>query len=187
MRNAIYLGLVHSPVYNKRGDVVCTSVTNFDIHDISRTCRTYGVNQYHIIVSVDAQKKLTERIIGYWQEGFGADYNKDREEAFERTRVYESIERSVEEIKKREGKAPKIITTSAKIFSNSIDYNALSDMILNDDEPYLILFGTGWGLIDEVMQKSDYILKPIRGKSEYNHLSVRSAVSIILDRLIGEN
>ena len=187
MRNSIYLGLVHSPVYNKKGEIVCTSVTNFDIHDISRTCRTYGVNQYHIIVSVDAQKKLTERIIGYWQEGFGAEYNKDREEAFERTRVYESIEKSIEEIKKREGKTPKIVTTSAKIFSNSIDYKTLSEKVLNDEEPYLILFGTGWGLIDEVMQKSDYILHPIRGNSEYNHLSVRSAVSIILDRLIGEN
>lgn len=187
MRKAVYLGLVHSPVYNKRGDVVCTSVTNFDIHDISRTCRTYDVNQYHIIVSVDAQKKLTERIIGYWQDGFGANYNKDREEAFGRTRVYESIERSIEEIEKREGKSPKIITTSAKIFENSIDYKDLSEKILNDDEPYLILFGTGWGLIDEVMQMSDYILKPIRGKAEYNHLSVRSAVSIILDRLLGEN
>lgn len=187
MRKAVYLGLVHSPVYNKRGDVVCTSVTNFDIHDISRTCRTYDVNQYHIIVSVDAQKKLTERIIGYWQEGMGAGYNRDREEAFGRTRVYESIEKSITEIEAREGKKPLIITTSAKTFSNSIGYKALSEKIFEDDRPYLLLFGTGWGLIDEVMDMSDYILEPIRGKAEYNHLSVRSAVSIILDRLLGEN
>ena len=46
MRNKIYLGLVHYPVYNKRHDVVCTSVTNFDIHDISRSCRTYDVKGY---------------------------------------------------------------------------------------------------------------------------------------------
>lgn len=187
MRKAIYLGLVHSPVYNKRGDIVCTSVTNFDIHDISRTCRTYDVNQYHIIVSVDAQKKLTERIIGYWQEGFGTGYNRDREEAFGRTRVYESIEKSISEIEEREGKRPLIITTSAKIFPNSISYKNLSEKMINDDQPYLILFGTGWGLIDEVMNMSDYILEPIRGSAEYNHLSVRSAVSIILDRLLGEN
>ncbi len=187
MRKAIYLGLVHSPVYNKRGDVVCTSVTNFDIHDISRTCRTYDVNQYHIIVSVDAQKKLTERIIGYWQDGFGAGYNRDREEAFGRTRVYESIEKSMAEIEERERKRPLIITTSAKIFPNSIGYKDLSEKMMNDDQPYLILFGTGWGLIDEVMDMSDYILEPIRGNSDYNHLSVRSAVSIILDRLLGEN
>ena len=34
MRKQIYLALVHYPVYNKRREVVCTSVTNFDIHDI---------------------------------------------------------------------------------------------------------------------------------------------------------
>ncbi|MGL4804448.1 MAG: RNA methyltransferase, partial [Cetobacterium sp.] len=82
---------------------------------------------------------------------------------------------------------PLIITTSAKIFPNSISYKNLSEKMINDDQPYLILFGTGWGLIDEVMEMSDYILEPIRGNAEYNHLSVRSAVSIILDRLLGEN
>ncbi|MGL5089269.1 MAG: RNA methyltransferase [Cetobacterium sp.] len=186
MRKAIYLGLVHSPVYNKRGDVVCTSVTNFDIHDISRTCRTYDVNQYHIIVSVDAQKQLTQRIIGYWQDGLGAGYNRDREEAFGRTRVYDSIKESISKIEEREGKKPLIITTSAKVFPNSISYKDLSQKMLDDDQPYLILFGTGWGLIDEIMDMSDYILEPIRGAADYNHLSVRSAVSIILDRLLGE-
>ena len=52
--------------------------------------------------------------------------------------------------------------------------------MVEDEAPYLILFGTGWGLTSE-------ILEPIRGKTKYNHLCVRSAVSIILDRLLGEN
>ena len=33
---------------------------------------------------------------------------------------------------------------------------------------------------------SDYVLAPIEGKG-YNHLSVRSAVAIILDRLLGDD
>lgn len=187
MRKSIYLALVHYPVYNKNHDVVCTSVTNFDIHDISRSCKTYDVNQYHIIVPVEAQKMLTERIIGYWQEGTGGQFNKDREEAFNSTRVYESIEKSIEEITIREGKKPMIITTSAKTFPNSISYKDLGTQIMEDDQPYLLLFGTGWGLTDEIMEMSDLILEPIRGTAVYNHLSVRSAVSIILDRLVGEN
>ena len=85
-----------------------------------------------------------------------------------------------------EGIEPKIITTSAKIFDNSVDYESLSKEIYEDDAPYFLLFGTGWGLIDEVMDTSYKILNPIRGKTEYNHLSVRSAVSIILDRLFGD-
>ena len=186
MRKGIYLALVHYPVYNKNREVVSTSVTNFDIHDISRSCRTYDINQYHIIVPVEAQKQLTERIIGYWQEGTGGTFNRDREEAFSNTRVYENIETSILEIEKREGKKPILVTTSAKIFDNSISYKDLGEQIITDDSPYLLLFGTGWGLTDEIMEMSNYILEPIRGTTKYNHLSVRSAVAIILDRLIGE-
>ena len=50
--------------------------------------------------------------------------------------------------------------------------------------PYLVLFGTGWGLKEEI-EKADVILHPIEADSDYNHLSVRSAVAIILDRLMG--
>ena len=187
MRKSIYLGLVHYPVYNKNKEIVCTSVTNFDIHDISRSSRTYDLKGYRIIVPLDAQKQLTERILGYWQDGMGGNFNKDREDAFSITQVSESIEETIAEIEKVEGKRPLIITTSAKRFPNTIGYKELSEKIFEDDNPYLLLFGTGWGLIDEVMDMSDYILEPIRGASPYNHLSVRSAVSIILDRLLGEN
>ena len=140
-----------------------------------------------MVVPVDAQKKLTERIIGYWQDGTGGQYNKDREEAFRVTDVTESIEDVIKEIEKIEGQKPLIITTSARTFDNSISYKDLSKQIFEDDKPYLLLFGTGWGLTDEVMSMSDYILEPIRANSKYNHLSVRAAVAIILDRLFGEN
>ncbi len=186
MRNKVYVGLVHYPVYNKNNDVVCTSVTNFDIHDISRTCRTYNMKNYFIITPLEAQKELTSRIIGFWQDGSGVEANKNRNEAFEKTRLVDSIEECIKIITEVEGIEPKIITTSAKIFDNSVDYESLSKEIYEDDAPYFLLFGTGWGLIDEVMDTSYKILNPIRGKTEYNHLSVRSAVSIILDRLFGD-
>ena len=95
-------------------------------------------------------------------------------------------ESTIEKIKEIEGIGPQIITTSAKIFPNTVSYAELSGEMFNDERPYLILFGTGWGLTQEVMDLSYKILEPIRGKTKYNHLSVRSAVSIILDRLIGE-
>lgn len=187
MRDKIYVALVHYPVYNKNRETVCTSVTNFDIHDISRTCRTYNINEYHIIIPAEAQKLLTGRIIGYWQEGLGGTFNKDREEAFERTFTLDSIAESIKRIEKETGEVPNIITTSARIFDNSISFETLSNKIFSDEKPYLILFGTGWGLTDEIMNMSTHVLEPVRGKTKYNHLSVRSAVSIILDRLLGEN
>ena len=186
MREKVFLGLVHYPVYNKNRDVVATSVTNFDIHDISRTCRTYDISKYFIITPVDAQQELTARILGFWQEGDGIDFNKDRNEAFENTLLASSIEESVKKIEELTGKRPKIVTTSAKTFPNTLSFNDLSEKIYNDDEVYLLLFGTGWGLIQEVMDTSTYILEPIRLNTRYNHLSVRAAVAIILDRLFGE-
>ncbi|OQY41310.1 MAG: hypothetical protein B6227_05480 [Fusobacteriia bacterium 4572_74] len=186
MREKIYLGLVHYPVYNRNQETVATSVTNFDIHDISRSCKTYDVKGYHIITPVDAQVELTSRVIGYWKDGFGRNFNKDREAAFSSTYVTESIEKTIEEIEKVEGKKPIIITTSARIYDNSISYENMSEKIYSDDNVYLLLFGTGHGLIDEIIESCTHILEPIRGKTKYNHLSVRSAVAIILDRLLGE-
>lgn len=187
MRNKIYIGLVHYPVYNKYRETVCTSVTNFDIHDISRTSRTYDIKGYRIIIPSEAQKMLTDRIINYWQDGTGGKFNKDREDAFAITKISDSIEDTLAEIEKECGEKPNIITTSARIFPNTISYKDLSQKIFEDDKPYLILFGTGWGLTDEIMDMSTYILEPIRANGKYNHLSVRSAVAIILDRLLGEN
>ena len=56
-------------------------------------------------------------------------------------------------------------------------------LLEEDDEPICLLFGTGYGLVDEIMAEADYTLEPIVGPTDYNHLSVRSAASIILDRL----
>lgn len=186
MRDNIYVGLVHYPVYNRNNEIVATSVTNFDIHDISRTCRTYDIKKYFIITPVDAQQELTSRIIDYWIEGDGIEFNKNRNEAFENTELENSVQSAVKTILKTENKMPKIITTSARIFPNTVSYSDLGKEILEDESPYLILFGTGWGLAEEIMEMSYKILEPIRGNTKYNHLSVRSAVSIIFDRLLGE-
>ncbi len=51
----------------------------------------------------------------------------------------------------------------------------------------LLLFGTGWGLTPQLLDEADLRTEPIRGVSPsgYNHLSVRSACAIALDRLRG--
>ena len=45
---------------------------------------------------------------------------------------------------------------------------------------------SAWGLAPEVMSRVDGVLPPVGGADAYNHLAVRSAASIILDRLLGE-
>jgi len=49
-----------------------------------------------------------------------------------------------------------------------------------------LVLGTAWGLSETFIGDADHVLDPIVGNSEYNHLSVRSAAAIILDRLMRE-
>jgi len=77
------------------------------------------------------------------------------------------------------------VATDARLYPNTIEYGELRRRLEETEDVFLLLFGTGWGLLKEDMEKADYILKPIYGFGEYNHLSVRSAAAIILDRLRG--
>lgn len=187
MSAPVYIGLVHYPIYNKNNEVITTAITNFDIHDIARTSRTYNMKKYFVIHPLESQADLARHIIGYWQDGFGSSYNPDRKEAFSILEIIPDIEQAVEHIKNYEGEYPIIVTTDARKFSNTIPYSKMRSMIEKGSKPILLLFGTGWGMEKSVMEKFDYILEPIYGPCDYNHLPVRAAVAIILDRLLGEN
>lgn len=182
----IYIGLAHHPVYNKNMEIITTSITSLDIHDIARSARTYEVAQYFVIHPLESQQHLVQNILGFWHEGWGAEYNPDRREALSRVSLINTIDEAVAEITKLEGKAPITITTDARIYPNTITYTDLRNELHKGEQPYLLLFGTGWGLEEDTMKSATYILEPIYGPGDYNHLCVRGAVSIILDRLLGE-
>lgn len=177
---------MHYPIYNKRDEVITTAITNFDIHDIARTSRTYDIKKYYVVHNIESQVALTKEIIGYWQDGYGSEYNPDRKEAFSILEIVDSIEKAVEDITTREGRRPLIVTTDARKYPNTISYSAMRQLMEDDAAPCLVLFGTGWGIEKTVMEQFDYILEPIYGPGDYNHLPVRAAVAIILDRLLGE-
>ena len=185
MESNLYLGLVHHPIYDKRGEVVATAVTNFDIHDIARCARTFGLGGFYVITPLESQIQLTKRIIHHWTEGSGALYNPTRKECLSIVRVSRTIEEAGREISDLWQRRVKRIVTGASDHPRSIAFGTLRRFLEDRDTPFLILFGTGWGLTQEVKDSSDYVLAPIEGMG-YNHLSVRSAVAIILDRLLGD-
>jgi hypothetical protein len=79
---------------------------------------------------------------------------------------------------------PRIIVTGANFSGNVLSYEKLSEMVKNNEScPLLIVFGTGSGLAEEIVRNADFRLEPIKGAGHYNHLSVRSAVAIVLDRV----
>lgn len=182
----LYIALVHYPVLDPKGHVIATSVTNLDIHDIARLSRTYNVKGYYIVQPGEEQKELTNRLVHYWNCGHGSKVNPDRKAALSLVSVVDSLEDAEAAVEKREGKRPLWVGTSAKIRPNIVGYEEMRDIMERENRAFLLVFGTGHGMTAEVMERMDYVLKPIVGRGEYNHLSVRSAVSIILDRLIGE-
>lgn len=184
IKSRIFVALIHHPVYDKNRARITTSVTNFDIHDISRTCRTYGVEKYFIIHPNESQRFFTERIIRHWREGYGSVYNKTRYEAFSIIELASNIEEMVEFIQKKYHQTPSLIATSARKQGHTISYQAMRNIFCKKDDSYVILLGTGWGLPKEILDDCQYILDPIQENSDYNHLSVRAAAAIILDRLL---
>ncbi len=183
-RLGAYLALLHFPVYNKNGDIVTTALTNLDIHDIARVAKTFGIKRYFVVTPAETQQELLEKILGHWMKGFGADYNPERKDALGLVKGAYSLEDVVEEIEATEKQRPLLVATSARENDVQITCEELREKI-SQNLPLLIIFGTGWGLAKEVIERADYILEPIRGTGQYNHLAVRSAAAIILDRLFG--
>jgi len=179
----VFIALIHHPVYNKSGEVVTTAITNLDLHDISRVATTFGLGGYFVVNPMEAQRALAARIASHWLTGFGHEYNPNRSEALGLMHIVPELSDAVEEIRERTGKNPRLVATAARDFEGSTGYAEMRGM-LSDGMPTLVMFGTGWGMTDEFVKSADVVLEPIRGAGGYNHLPVRSAVSIILDRLL---
>ncbi|MBI2360026.1 MAG: RNA methyltransferase, partial [Deltaproteobacteria bacterium] len=134
---------------------------------------------------VKALQKLALKIIHHWEKGYGSRYNETRKEALSLVRVGDTLDDAVLEVERDCGVKPRLVATTARPGHDRTSFAALKDMLKDSLHPYLLLLGTGWGVADTVLAQSDYILEPIEGDSDYNHLSVRSATAIILDRLLG--
>ncbi|MEM9491895.1 MAG: tRNA (guanosine(37)-N1)-methyltransferase TrmD [Myxococcota bacterium] len=186
----VYVALVHHPVIDRYGAVVTSAITNLDVHDIARSCATYGLAGYVVVTPVAAQRDKVERILSAWHSGQqqGAD---NRIDALSLVRASESIEQAGQAIAAEHGQAPLLVATSARSDERqsatpAISFGALQQRMKDRDErPVLLLFGTAWGLSESAIEQSDQVLTLISGRPTFNHLSVRSAVAIVLDRLFG--
>ncbi len=181
---SLNIALIHHPVVNKRAEIIGSAVTNLDLHDIARMARTFGVANYYITTPHKDQQHLVEELLTHWRTGHGATYNPARKEALSIVSLLDSIDEVIEQLTERYGRKPLVIATSAVKQSNLISFGELRDKI-DKMEPVVLLLGTAHGLSPEVMQNADWTLPPIAGITDYNHLSVRSAASIIIDRLLG--
>ena len=185
----IALALVHHPVLDRSGAPVTTAITNLDLHDMSRSARTYGVGDFFVVHPIGAQRALAERIREHWVSGSGKARIPDRADALELIRVVPAMEdvyAAVGGASAREGL--ELWTTAASARSGPITtYAEARGRLAAATRPVVIAFGTGWGLAGDLVGSADVRLEPIVGAADtnYNHLSVRAACAITLDRLLG--
>jgi tRNA (guanine37-N1)-methyltransferase len=184
-RAPVFFALLHHPVYDKNHQVVTTSVTNMDIHDIARSGRTYGIKGYFVVTPVKPLQKMALKIIDHWERGYGSEYNTTRKEALTLVRIADKLDDAVIDIERECGTKPVLVATTAKAGPSRTSFAQVREMLQKDSRPFLLVLGTGWGLTEETFSQAEYVLESICGPTDYNHLSVRSAAAIIMDRLFG--
>lgn len=181
-----HLALVHYPVLDRSGAVVTTALTNLDVHDLARSAMTYGLAAFHIITPISSQREKAEHIASIWSAD---EHGEHRSRALALVRTQPSIDDACAAIAADAGCAPKVVATSAKkdAFPGvpRIAPDQLAAQSASDPGPLLILLGTGWGFVDSQIPSVSQVLTPIEGASDWNHLSVRSAGAVTLDRLFG--
>ncbi len=183
-----YLALMHDEVCTGPEHTVgTTSVMSIDIHDIARSSSTYGMKQFFIVTPLIDQQKIIKKFFSFWRSDSGIAYNANRNEALNVVSVVDRLEAAIAEVEKKEGKKPLLIGTSARETTGKTISFYDQELIFKEGRPVILLLGTGQGLSDQLIDRCDYVLNPIQGFSDFNHLSVRSAAAIVMDRWLGLN
>jgi hypothetical protein len=172
---------VHHPVLDKEGTVVTSAITNLDIHDLARSARTFGASDYFIVHPITAQRELVERVQQHWAEGSSGRRIPSRKDALTLVRPVPSLDDAFDKCGGRA--AIEVWTTAAGAAEGVLSTGDARARLADDGKPVLLVFGTAWGLAPSVHALADARLAPITGAGDYNHLSVRSACAIYLDRL----
>lgn len=183
MLKPMAIALVHHPVLDRRGDVVTSAVTNLDIHDLARLATTYNLSRYYLVTPAAEQQLLVARIAGHWRDGAGASYNPDRRQALDCLRVMNSFDEALADWRLLAGADAVAMLTGAR---HADGQDVPTARALAERHPLLLVFGTGHGLAPAIYTADRPCLAPVRA-GQYNHLSVRTAAAIVLDRLVGES
>lgn len=183
VRRPLAIALVHHPVLDAQGATVTSALTNIDVHDLARSARTFGCAAFYVVHPVEAQRTLVTRIVDHWTHGSSAQRIPDRKVALEIVRPVATLADAVADMG-GPGSAELWVTAARRVGAD-ISFAEGREAIDRGGRPVLLVFGTAWGLAGEVVDAADRILEPIVGAGDWNHLSVRAACAIALDRLLG--
>jgi hypothetical protein len=181
----VAIALVHWPVLDQQGKVVTSAITNLDVHDLARSARAFGASDYFLVHPITAQRELVEKIQKHWAEGSSGRRIPARKDALALARPVASLEDAFASLGGRE--AIEVWSTGAKTAPGVLSMKDARARVETEGPPILIVFGTAWGLAPNIHEGADARLAPIVAARDtaWNHLSVRSACAIYLDRLLG--
>lgn len=165
--------------------MIATAITNLDLHDISRSALTFGASAYFIVHPVEAQRAMVARLVEHWTEGPGGRRVEDRRDAMSLVQPISSVEAALDALG-ADGRA-ELWVTSAESRTGQLSHEEARQRLQVPGPPVLLAFGTGWGLAEPLLAAAEVQVAPVlgRGNGGYNHLSVRAAAAILLDRLTG--
>lgn len=182
----LFLALIHHPVVNRNGQVVTSAITSLDIHDLARSSRTYGVRAFFVVHPIPEQREFAKSVIDHWRFDFGRAFDARRREALELVRIVATLDDACAEAEKLAGARAIIVHTSARTHGGETFAATRMRLEAPDAPQAIIMLGTGFGMTPEMAERADILLEAIHGATDYNHLSVRAAGAIILDRLRGK-
>jgi hypothetical protein len=181
----LFIALLHHPVVDRTGRIVTSAITSLDIHDIARSARTYGARGFFIVHPIAEQRDFAATVIDHWRFDFGRAHDSRRREALALVEIVADLDAAAAAAERICGARPILVHTSASNHPGLSFAELRARMEAADAAPVMILLGTGFGLAPAIRERADLALEPVRGPGDYNHLSVRAAAAIMLDRLRG--
>ena len=143
------------PGPRREGAIVTTALTNLDVHDLARSARTYGCTDYFIVHPIEAQRELAKRIVEHWTRRLERQaHPRSQGRALDRARRPDARGRG----EARSGARPTSRCGSrprASLRQPTLAFAAARARLeARRRPPVLLVFGTGWGLAPEVVDRA---------------------------------
>jgi hypothetical protein len=175
-------------VVNRNQEVIASAITNLDLHDLARLTCTYDLPACYVVTPLRDQQDLAHQLIAHWCNGVGKRLHPHRGQALERLRIVDDLPRVLQGIQAEWGAPPVVWASSAQPQPAALCHGEarrqLQGAASGASSPRLLLLGTAWGLAPKVLAGVDAVVAAIPGCSGYNHLSVRCAAAVLVDRLL---
>ncbi|CAM2061266.1 tRNA (guanine-N(1)-)-methyltransferase [Desulfovibrionales bacterium] len=185
----LHVFLIHYQVQDDCEKNMPLFLTNLDVHDIITFIDIYELGGYWLVMPIENQQQFAQRLLDNWTASLAGIRNHDYTVPLSRLHVAPDIGVAMAGVVEAAGERPLVVATGASVGRKDWRGTMLTPTGLRcelERRPVALFLGMGSGLARSVLAGADEFLAPVRGLRTYNHLSVRSAAAIIIDRILGD-